>query len=69
MNLTEQGAARPDLATAVQRAALAAGVLLITSGPEGNVIRVLPPLVITDGELAHGLDVLEDAISNALAAG
>ena len=59
--------ARPDLAAAIQGAALAAGVLVITSGPEGNVIRVLPPLVITDSELEHGLDVLETAISEALA--
>lgn len=61
-------AARPRLAAAIQRAALAAGVLLITSGPEGNVIRILPPLVITDAELDHGLDVLEAAVAGALPA-
>ncbi len=32
---------------------------MICSGPEGNVIRVLPPLVITDSELSRALDVLE----------
>jgi 4-aminobutyrate aminotransferase len=56
-----------EVAAAIQQTALAAGVLLITSGPEANVIRILPPLVITDDELAHGLDVLEQAASQALA--
>jgi 4-aminobutyrate aminotransferase len=56
----------PSVAAAIQRAAIRDGVILITSGPEGNVIRVLPPLVITDVELGHGLDVLERAAIAAL---
>ena len=48
-----------------KRAMLDDGVLVITSGPEGNVIRLLPPLVITDAELEHGLDVLEGAVRGA----
>jgi 4-aminobutyrate aminotransferase len=59
---------RPDLAAAIQRAALDDGVLVIISGPEGNVIRLLPPLVITDSELGHALDVLERSASAAVAA-
>jgi 4-aminobutyrate aminotransferase len=50
---------RPEAAAGIQRRALADGVLVICSGPEGNVIRVLPPLVITDPELSRALDVLE----------
>lgn len=34
------------------------GVLVISAGVQGNVVRVLCPLVITDEQLAHGLDVL-----------
>ncbi len=56
-----------NVAAAIQRTALAAGVLLITSIPEANAIRILPPLVITDDELAHGLDVSEQAAGQALA--
>lgn len=59
-------AALPSIAAEIQRAALADGVLLITSGPEGNVIRVLPPLVITDRELQLGLDVIERSAEAAL---
>ena len=57
---------RPDPAAAIQRRALDEGVLVICSGPEGNVIRVLPPLVITDSELSRALDVFEACADAAL---
>ncbi|WP_138442081.1 4-aminobutyrate--2-oxoglutarate transaminase [Sinomonas susongensis] len=38
------------------------GVIILTCGTYGNVIRLLPPLVISDELLADGLDVLEAAI-------
>ena len=41
---------------------LAAGVLILTCGTYGNVIRLLPPLVISDELLADAFDVLEAAI-------
>ena len=39
--------------------------LLVGAGTFGNVIRTLMPLVITDDELAEGLDVLEHALQEA----
>jgi 4-aminobutyrate aminotransferase len=59
------GGARADLAEAIEQRARADGIVLIRSGPEANVIRVLPPLVITDDELELALDVLE-ASANAV---
>ena len=47
---------------AVQRA-YEHGLLLISAGTHGNVIRTLMPLVITDAELDEGLEVLEHAIA------
>ncbi|GAB4099442.1 4-aminobutyrate--2-oxoglutarate transaminase [Sinomonas halotolerans] len=41
---------------------LAEGVIILTCGTYGNVIRLLPPLVIGDELLGDGLDVLEAAI-------
>ena len=38
------------------------GVLILTCGTYGNVIRLLPPLVISDELLLEGLQVLEDAL-------
>lgn len=37
------------------------GLLLLTAGVNGNVVRFLSPLVITDAELEAGFDILENA--------
>jgi 4-aminobutyrate aminotransferase/(S)-3-amino-2-methylpropionate transaminase len=51
----------------ITSAALAQGVLVITAGTYGNVVRLLPPINIDEALLADGLDVLEDAVATALA--
>jgi 4-aminobutyrate aminotransferase/(S)-3-amino-2-methylpropionate transaminase len=38
------------------------GLVTITAGTYGNVIRTLMPLVIEDAELQEGLDVMERAL-------
>jgi 4-aminobutyrate aminotransferase/(S)-3-amino-2-methylpropionate transaminase len=52
---------QPDAVTtgAIARAAHEAGLLLLTCGTYGNVIRFLPPLVISDEDLDRGLSLLE----------
>jgi 4-aminobutyrate aminotransferase/(S)-3-amino-2-methylpropionate transaminase len=50
----------------ITSAALAQGVLVITAGTYGNVVRLLPPINIDEALLADGLDVLEDAVATAL---
>ena len=40
------------------------GLITITAGTYGNVMRILVPLVVTDAQLAEGLDVLEAALSS-----
>jgi 4-aminobutyrate aminotransferase len=42
---------------------LAAGVIVLSCGPDENVLRLAPPLTIGDDELAQGLDVLCKAIT------
>jgi 4-aminobutyrate aminotransferase/(S)-3-amino-2-methylpropionate transaminase len=39
------------------------GLVILTAGTYGNVIRLLMPLVITDAQMTEGLDVLESAIA------
>ena len=41
------------------------GVIALACGTFGNVIRLLPPLVITDAQLEDGLNVLADAVHAA----
>jgi 4-aminobutyrate aminotransferase / (S)-3-amino-2-methylpropionate transaminase / 5-aminovalerate transaminase len=52
--------AEPDakLTNALANAAIAAGVIVLTAGTFGNVVRFLPPLTISDDLLSEGLDVL-----------
>lgn len=52
-----------DETTAVARYCYENGLITITAGTYGNVIRTLMPLVISDAELQEGLDVLEAALS------
>ena len=41
------------------------GLLTISAGTYGNVLRLLMPLVISDEQFDEGLDVLEDALAEA----
>ncbi|WP_156760649.1 diaminobutyrate--2-oxoglutarate transaminase [Microbacterium karelineae] len=43
------------------------GLLVETSGPEDEVLKLLPPLTITDDELNRGIAIIEDATAEALA--
>ncbi|MBP3035142.1 4-aminobutyrate--2-oxoglutarate transaminase [Arthrobacter sp. zg-ZUI100] len=51
-----------DITKAVAADCLAEGVIILTCGTYGNVVRLLPPLVISDELLSDALDVLEAAV-------
>jgi 4-aminobutyrate aminotransferase / (S)-3-amino-2-methylpropionate transaminase / 5-aminovalerate transaminase len=55
----------PERAQAVVSGAFERGLLLLSCGLYGNVIRLLPPLTISDGELEQGLGLLEEALGVA----
>jgi 4-aminobutyrate aminotransferase / (S)-3-amino-2-methylpropionate transaminase / 5-aminovalerate transaminase len=55
----------PELATAVTTTAREKGIVLLSCGLYGNVIRILVPLVISDADLAQGLDLLEESLVDA----
>jgi 4-aminobutyrate aminotransferase len=50
---------------AVCAACLDAGVIVLACGPAENVLRLVPPLTISDADMDLGLDVLCGAISGA----
>ena len=56
----------PDaaLTAAVAKACIGQGVVVLTCGTYGNVIRFLPPLSITDHLLHEGLDVVAAALAD-----
>jgi 4-aminobutyrate aminotransferase/(S)-3-amino-2-methylpropionate transaminase len=51
-----------DLTKRVTHYALEHGLLLVTAGPHGNVIRILVPLVATHEQIDEGLDIIEAAL-------
>lgn len=60
IELAEPGTGRPlsELTATVVREAAQKGVIALSCGTYGNVIRLLPPLSITDELLGEALDVL-----------
>ncbi|KNB80084.1 4-aminobutyrate aminotransferase, partial [Klebsiella variicola] len=60
IELVKSGTAEPDkdLTQRLSVAAHAAGVIVLTCGMFGNIIRLLPPLTISDELLAEGIDIL-----------
>ncbi len=57
----------PELAKAVTTAARERGLVLLSCGIYGNVIRILVPLTIDDALLERGLDLLEESLGDARA--
>ncbi|EKV27563.1 Diaminobutyrate-pyruvate aminotransferase [Caenispirillum salinarum AK4] len=39
------------------------GLILETAGPDDEVVKLLPPLILTDESLAKGLDIMEEAFA------
>ncbi|GAA1158061.1 4-aminobutyrate--2-oxoglutarate transaminase [Streptomyces hebeiensis] len=54
----------PEATAALAAACHAAGLLVLTCGTYGNVLRFLPPLVIGEDLLEEGLDILENALAD-----
>ena len=52
-----------EVSKAVTTAAREQGLLLLSCGLYGNVIRLLPPLTATDEELERGLEILERSLA------
>jgi 4-aminobutyrate aminotransferase/(S)-3-amino-2-methylpropionate transaminase len=59
----ETGEPDAALTAAVAKACIADGVIVLTCGTYGNVIRFLPPLSISDALLEEGLDVVAAALA------
>ncbi|MCM1974116.1 diaminobutyrate--2-oxoglutarate transaminase family protein [Streptomyces sp. NPDC002812] len=61
----DTGEASPDLAVAVRQACLDRGLIVELGGRHSSVVRLLPPLTLTDEQAAAVLDRLADAIPAA----
>ncbi|MHB9288864.1 aspartate aminotransferase family protein [Halobacteriales archaeon Cl-PHB] len=61
--LTADGQPFGEFVSDVQSYCLERGVIVWTGGIEGHVLRLLPPLVMTDEQARVGMDVVADAIA------
>lgn len=57
------GWSNASIAGRVSKEAFARGLIIETSGVEGQVLKLMPPLTISDQELDTGLDIIHDAIA------
>ncbi|OBA75931.1 4-aminobutyrate transaminase [Mycolicibacterium mucogenicum] len=70
IEIVKPGTNEPDpvLTKAIAAEAFKRGVILLTCGSYGNIIRLLPPLVISDELLDEGIAVLSDIVREMAAA-
>ncbi|KHL04385.1 aspartate aminotransferase family protein [Sinomonas humi] len=64
----EDGTADAATAAAVQQATTGQGLLTLTCGPSGNVVRLIPALVVTQDEITLGLQRFEAAVATVTGA-
>lgn len=57
-----------EAAENIAKASFERKLLIETSGPSSEVIKIMPPLNITEEEMTAGLDLLEDAARSVLSA-
>lgn len=70
IEIVKPGTTEPDpaLTKAIAAEAFKRGVIILTCGSYGNIIRLLPPLVISDELLDEGIAVLGDVVREMAAA-
>ncbi len=56
----------PETASKVSKAAFDRGLLFETSGPRGEVAKVMPPLTVSDDELERGLDLFQKSAQEVI---
>ncbi|MFC9472566.1 aspartate aminotransferase family protein [Nocardia sp. NPDC056952] len=62
---TPEGGPDPDTAKRAQQAAAALGLLLLTCGPYGNVVRMIPALVVTGDQIDTAVALWSKAVGLA----
>jgi 4-aminobutyrate aminotransferase len=67
LEFMDNGAPATALVDRIAANALARGLLVLSCGIDGNVIRLIPPLTIPEAELDAGLDILEAAMREEVA--
>ena len=62
------GEPQEDAAKAVTQAAASEGLLLLSAGTYNNVVRWIPPLIVTERQIEDGLGLFRKALSRVYGA-
>jgi 4-aminobutyrate aminotransferase len=65
LEFMEDGRPAPELVQRIIKAAVDRNLLILSCGLDENVIRLIPPLTLTEEEMTHGLDILEASLGAA----
>ncbi len=60
--VTEDRSPDPAAFAAVASYAIESGLVILDCGPDGNIIRFIPPLNVSIDDLDAGIDILDDAL-------
>ena len=60
------GTPDPELVTTVRNTCLRNGVIVWSAGRHKHVLRLMPPLVITEAQATRGVDIVIDALRDAI---
>ncbi|MGH3240211.1 MAG: aminotransferase class III-fold pyridoxal phosphate-dependent enzyme, partial [Spirillospora sp.] len=63
---TPGGEPDPETAQRAHKAAADRGLLLLTCGAYGNVVRMIPPLIVTEAQIDDGLALWSAAVADAV---
>ena len=63
---TADGEPDPGAARRAHRAAAERGLLLLTCGAYGNVVRMIPPLIVTEAQIDDALGIWSRAVADAV---
>ena len=53
------------MAKQIAKTAFENGMVIETAGPEDNVVKIMPPLIMDEPTILRGLNVLEESIDAA----
>jgi diaminobutyrate-2-oxoglutarate transaminase len=56
----------PQVASLVSKEAFTRGLIIETAGPSDEVLKVLPPLTISEDELCRGLDIMAASVKEIM---
>ncbi|MBV7317308.1 4-aminobutyrate--2-oxoglutarate transaminase [Shewanella sp. NIFS-20-20] len=66
LELIEHGQPKPEYCAKIIASARAKGLILLSCGTYGNVLRILVPLTVSDADLQRGMDIIAECFAELM---